>query len=261
MIYPKAVYIGNDLILAKVLHSRMLLPARDISMTPGILFDGFWELTTSKFLMNLIRPGMTVLDIGAAFGYFTLLSAYKTGENGRVISFEADPVNFQILKQNTYINNFHKRTTLVNKAVSDRVGKAKLHYKADNLYGMNSLVGKSDERSVEVDTVTIDSFLQQHNINNVSVIKMDVEGYEPYVMRGMKETIRNSKNLRIVFEFSPDHYRQGGVDPRDFLQEMESYGFPKVRKINESSGKLEELIPTDLTSDTVRMCYVAKDAG
>jgi hypothetical protein len=115
-------------------------------------------------------------------------------------------------------------------------------------------------RSLEVETVTIDSFLQQNNINHVSVIKMDVEGYEPYVMRGMTETIRNSPNLKIVFEFSPEHYRQGGVEPRDFLGELEGYGFRKIKKINESSGKLEDLTSADWSSDDIRMRYVSKDS-
>ena len=93
---------------------------------------------------------MTVLDIGAAFGYYTLLSADKVGEMGKVISFEPEPSNFAILEKNIFLNGFQKRVMLINKAVADKEGIALLHYKQDYVHGAPSLVGSSQEKTIEV---------------------------------------------------------------------------------------------------------------
>jgi len=68
--FTNAVYFGNDTVLARVRNFRMLLPTADIAMTPHMTLDAVWEPMISSFFKSLIRKGDTVLDVGAAFGYY-----------------------------------------------------------------------------------------------------------------------------------------------------------------------------------------------
>lgn len=254
----KGVYIGNGLILTKVFHYKMVLPAKDLSMTPCLLIDGHWEPMITKFFLNLISKGMVVLDIGAAFGYYTLLSADRVGGEGKVIAFEPEPSNFEIIEKNCFLNGFLKRLILVNKAVSDKEGVKKLYYNKDYVLGAASLIGSSQEDTIEVETISVDNFLRASNINSVDVVKIDVEGYEPLVIRGMIETIKNSKQIKIVLEFSPGYYRAINISPTNFLEELKEYGFITIKKIDDFTGRLEEIKTKDLASEDLFMCYLEK---
>ena len=255
--YRQTVYLGNNLILTEVFHYKMLLPTTDLSMTPGLILDGYWEPMVTKLFLDLLRPGMIVLDIGAAFGYYTLLSADKVGERGKVISFEPEPSNFEIIEKNIFLNGFQKRVMLINKAVADKEGTALLHYKKDYVCGAPSLVGSSQEKTIKVETITIDNFLHINNIKNIDIVKIDVEGYEPFVIKGMENTIQYTKRLIIILEFSPLIYRSIGISPESFLKTLLDQ-FTIVKKINLFNGKLENINSKDLKKNDLFMCYCEK---
>ncbi len=80
-----AVYLGENLALTRVLDRfKMYVDARDISLAPHLLLDGYWELWNTKVFRQLLRPGMHVVDVGANVGYYTLLAAAGVGPRGRV---------------------------------------------------------------------------------------------------------------------------------------------------------------------------------
>ena len=74
------MHLTEDTALALV-HGRLpiLVDTRDYSIAPHLLLDGFWKLSETEVFRNALRPGMTVVDVGASFGYFTLIAADAVG--------------------------------------------------------------------------------------------------------------------------------------------------------------------------------------
>lgn len=113
-----SVYIGNNRVLSKTIYGQKIICyASDISLTPHIIQDGYWENWITKVFLDIVKPGMTVLDIGANIGYYSLLAASRVGSTGKVISFEANPELADILASNFSINGYLNFSTVNNIAV------------------------------------------------------------------------------------------------------------------------------------------------
>ncbi|MBU3925958.1 FkbM family methyltransferase, partial [Patescibacteria group bacterium] len=175
-------------------------------------------------LKKILKPGMIFVDIGANIGYFSLVSAKLVGDQGQVYAFEPDPDNFNLLEKNIKANNY-KNIIAVNKAVSNKSGKARLYLEPDNLCA-HSLVAKNDNKFVEVETVILDEFLKDKKID---VIKIDVEGFEPVVLEGMKNIIKNNDKISIITEFYPEAIKKAGYSPEKYKNDLKDLGF----KLNE----------------------------
>lgn len=190
-----------------------------------------FEPFTRTLFKRALKHGATVLDIGAHYGYYSVIAAKRVGREGRVYAFEPAPTNFDILTRNIKLNEYTDVIEAVKKAVVEKRGKAMLslsrHF--DSTHHLHHSAGIS--KHVSVECITIDEFLRgQH----VDVIKMDIEGSEPYALEGMKRTVRRCDNLILFTEFAPDFLRRAGVEPLDYIHQLESMGF-NVRLIDEVS--------------------------
>ncbi len=221
---PKSVVVdGNRMILDK-----------DDSMRLSIL--GIYEPLMVKHFQERIKPGDTVLDIGAHIGYYTLMAAKRVGSKGQVYAFEPNIDNCALLTKNLKINGY-KNIVLVNKAVAQSSKKAKLFLSRTST-GMHSLIDidNDSKNSTMVDIVSLDDFFGK-NPPPVSVIKMDIEGGEYSAVEGMTTLLGKSKNLTLFIEFSPFSIKKAKRSPRGFLNLLQSYGF-KLYSINESRDLL-----------------------
>jgi FkbM family methyltransferase len=125
-----------------------------------------------------IKRGDVVVDVGAFPGDFTLHASSLVGESGKVIAIEAHPWNFALLKANVILNDL-RNVILVNKAISDREGKALLA-------GSGSGAHLSRSEGVEVKTTTLDKLLQDLGLARADVIKLDIEGAEVAALKGFQ---------------------------------------------------------------------------
>jgi FkbM family methyltransferase len=173
-----------------------------------------------KFLKKQIKPGMTVVDIGANIGFYSQLLLKIVGEKGSVHSFEPDKLNFSHLVANT---KKHKNSFVNNVAVSDRSGKIKLYRFALNVEFKTYEVEGESQDFTEIDCVSLDDYFK--NGQAVDVIKTDTEGYDYFVVMGMKELIKRSKNLVLITEFWPYMLAKAGVKPAQFIAELREMGF------------------------------------
>ena len=105
----------------------MYVLTRDLSLAPWLMLDGVWEEAITAVFRSLVAPGMTVVEVGANVGYFTLLAAELVGPRGRVHAFEPDPELFELLRDNVEVNAFDHRVTLHRRAVADFHGEARFH--------------------------------------------------------------------------------------------------------------------------------------
>ncbi len=190
----------------------------------GALAVGAYERSEAEFFAGLLRPGMTVVDIGANVGCYTALAAHSVGPSGAVIAFEPDPENFSFLTATVTLNNF-KNVTLAACAASDRVGEGTLFLSEDNK-GDHQIYDSGEQRRARtIQLTTLDAFLRERGIARVDVIKIDVEGAEASVLRGMAQTMRANPALRMIVEFWPYGLRNAHEDPVAVLQLLRSFGF------------------------------------
>lgn len=186
---------------------QIALPAAtDIYLTGGKSHPS--EINLAKFLILNLSEGDCFLDIGAHFGYFTLLSSHIVGEKGKVIAFEPAGKSFQLLKENTHRL---KNTTAFRQAVTDTNGNI-VFYEFPNLYSeYNSYDIKQFEnenwfqearpQKVEVAATTIDSLLKDQLLHP-QIIKIDVEGGEFKTISGGLHYLTNH-SPQVVMEYLP----------------------------------------------------------
>lgn len=203
-----------------------------------------FEQATTKLIESTVRPGMVVLDIGAHAGYYTLLAARGTGSEGRVYAFEPEPENFKLLTKNVEANGY-LNITPVNLAVCNEVGSRTLFVTSlDN--GRHSMYHHNlpESGQVDVDSITVDKFLEGEGWPAVGLIKVDVEGAESEVLEGMEELFSRSEDLKFIIEFNPYLLKNAGVDLLGFLDEPAKFGF-NVQYIDEQKGVID-LSPSQL---------------
>jgi len=171
---------------------------------------------------HFLRPGMTVVDVGANVGLLTRQFCRQVGKGGRVYAFEPDPLTFQFLQFNT--RSFQNKE-LTQCAVSDNHEPALLHLNPTSGAG-NSLLKEGDStESVPVACISLDEFLKQHGNPLVDVIKIDVEGAELRVLRGMRQTVARLPGLKVIIEYCPANLKGAGVAPREVFDELRSQRF------------------------------------
>jgi FkbM family methyltransferase len=209
---------------------RLWLPATDSSLNRDLLLRGSYEPDAVGTFFGALGPGMTVFDIGANIGYYTVLAASAVGAGGRVYAFEPDPRNLEVLQRNAALSR-GAPISVVPAAVGDREGTSSLFVNpADS--SINSLaranadvLGPGDtSRALPVSSLTLDTFVQQKGVVPPDVIKIDVQGAEMLVFSGAQEVL-SQRPVKIFFEFWPFGLQQLGTQPLTLLEFLIGKGF------------------------------------
>lgn len=206
---------------------RMFLADRNapsLNFVNSMVHDQY-EPETKAVLESLIRENMTVFDVGAHVGNYTLLAARLVGPKGHVYAFEAEPENFRLLKRNVELNGY-TNVTCVNKAVSNVCGTLILYVSRQG-NDRHSIVNQGSVAAaakVEVPAITLDAFVLSSGITRVDTIKMDIEGAEPMAFEGMTRLLQQRERLSIVMEFAPEILRRSGADTAGFLRALMKQG-------------------------------------
>ena len=233
------IRVGERSVLCRVLTNyKMFVDIHDEGIAPHLLMDGYWESWISQLMARIIQPGMTCLDIGANFGYFSLLMSGLAEGSGRTIAVEPNPHLLKFLRATKAING--SPFELVEAALSDDTGEAILtvnehEYGGGTIKPNELLPGKTQ---VKVPTISVDQLLEDKGIKRVDVIKMDVESVEPLVFAGMKKTIQANPQLQVVMEYTPANYEDAEGFTRLLFNHFEVNqirDFDDLVKMNESS--------------------------
>ena len=153
---------------------------------------GLYEPESSEFFRKTIVPGMICWDIGAQTGYYTCLFSHLSGPLGIVCAFEPMPENFRLLERNIAENGLQLRVTARNAACSDCAGTIAM----TAVSHMYVATPKSDQ-SLAVECVRLDT----QNLPAPDLIKIDVEGHEPAVLRGLSGLLAKRSPI-IVLELN-----------------------------------------------------------
>ena len=220
------IYAGDERALVRLNSGEYIcVDTNSLDSTDYLLG---WEMEADflPVFRSFLQPESVVLDIGANFGLYTVTSATFVKNRGRIYSFEANPHTFSLLKRTLYANRLtqHSNVIAVNALVGDSTGPRVLHYLPQFLGGATLTdIGQwgAEKRSVELDMVKIDEFLPKDL--SVDLVKIDVEGHEPFVIRGMQQTIRRSPAIRIFVEFVEEFLRHT-VGAEQFVKEIDLLG-------------------------------------
>jgi FkbM family methyltransferase len=209
---------GPESFRTKVEGSIMYFPKGDVNLAL-LMSTGLYEQSLRRFIHGFVKKGMVVVDIGAGFGYYTLLFAKLVGNRGRVHAFEPIPLRYNFLLANVIVNKL-TNVFVKNLAISNRSGLSKFYVHGET----SSLVYKKClEDVIDVNTITLDEYFEEYGEEKVDLIKIDAEGAEPYVILGAEETLKKTKI--IISEFFPEALQSSGYPPAEYLKMVINHNF------------------------------------
>ena len=166
---------------------------------------GYFEEDVCRYMLSLLKEGMTFIDIGAHFGFFSLLGSYLVGRKGSVLAFEPTPSTFRQLQKNVANYSGHPNIEIFNCAAYSEEREIKFYdygiqYSALNsAFGLRRKDGASFAKNeTKVEARKLDNILKERGINNVDLIKIDAESSEIHVLKGMTDTLKNSRPALIL---------------------------------------------------------------
>jgi len=211
----------RDSLLSNVVDFPIVLSISFSSKSKIMLRDleslwAYHEIYISNtYFHEVLREGMTVVDVGAHIGTYTTLAAEKVGKNGKVIAIEPEPKNYKQLLENIKLNNF-QNVIPKNIALFNHEGHEKLY--VSPLSSTHSLLFKKDAiSSIEVQTKTLDNLLEELNLKKVEIIKIDAEGAELPILKGAEKTLKTNPNIKIFV--ASYHYPAQVKEVCQFLNE------------------------------------------
>lgn len=217
---------------------------RDRIIARRLYWFHVYELEETELVKTLVRPGMTVFDIGANLGYYTLLFSALVGKRGRVVAFEPSPANLLLLRRNVAANSA-ANVAVLESAVADREGEVTLALSPDNFGGhsIGEIVNLAHAESVGVACTTVDATATRLDIRP-DFIKMDIEGAEVGALRGMHKTLTENEHVLLLCEFNPRALENCGATPEEFVRILDGMGFRFYRIA--TRARLQPLSPTEL---------------
>lgn len=210
------------------LESGNIFKIRNIDIVGVHIYKGEgFESETRQAIMSRISNGMTVLDIGANIGYYTVQIASKVGSDGKVIAFEPNPVVLEQLKENINLNKL-SNVIVVNLALSNNNGSSVFFTPEPGKEAHGSLKGNKTfitKQQFNVKTEKLDDVLSKLEIHNIDFIKMDVEGAEKGILEGSCCLLSNKHKPTIIFESAEHLCKPFGHRVIDVLVLLKSYGY------------------------------------
>ena len=204
--------LGRRYMVKQIHGYRMWLDLEDPGISRSLLLFGTREVDHKIMLERALRPGMTVLDIGANIGYYALMELGLIGESGRLVAVEPAPANVDLLKQSLALNGYD-HVAVVQGAISDRLGQRAFFLShmsnLNTFHAVGTGAAHLSGETIMVDTFTVPQVMASHGPPDL--VRMDVEGHEVEVINGMMDAIEAGEMTpMIIFEthisrYSPEH--------------------------------------------------------
>jgi FkbM family methyltransferase len=201
-----AVSLGNGNVVCRTLGKyRQYVIGRDIGFSPYVMLDGFWEYHVTEFVTRNVAGGMRVMDIGANFGYYTLLMADLIGTNGKVYAFEPNPTVAAMLEYSLRVNNFTSRAVIDRRAIWSSSANV-MNFSIPEISLTNAsvtgpigeTVSSADFTNLPVETVALDDL----PYDSIDFVKADIEGAEEKLWYGGKKFFARHPNVLCLLEFN-----------------------------------------------------------
>lgn len=266
-------YIAGDLrrLRWKLLKQRRQF--QDIRLQPGVRMRLFldsevsygiyaknFEMRERMFHNAFLRPGDIYLDVGANIGLFTLIAAHKVGNDGQVYALEPTSTSFQRLLTNIHLNRF-SNVSPFQIALSDAPGQVSMLVSLDGYDGRNSLTSPTAGEkftSEMVSALTLDQFVQeQHLDHKITMIKIDVEGWETHVLAGGRGILSATDAPILQIEFAEEARASAGSTTDELYRSLTSLGY-QLFSFEAEAGALAPVSPSQVKNGHLNV-IAAKD--
>jgi FkbM family methyltransferase len=229
----------------------IIIPTEEAGLLCYIARHGFenMEPDVRAVIKARVRQGDAAVDVGANIGLHALTLASIVGPSGSLTCFEPAPHIALALERSLRLNGFGDRAAVHRAAVADRSGQIRFHRAHHaSVSSLFPLTDAMTAEEIQVPVTTLDDAFPMGS--RVDFIKMDVEGAEPNIWRGMSRIVSENPELEIVLEWSSSHFRRSGWDPAAFMGEIGAAGFKPhliigrkgaqlTRPLSEDAGTLE----------------------
>lgn len=225
LVGPFAATFPDGSVLTQTIHNvKYFIDPDDLIIAPQMVIYRQWEADVSQVFHHLCRDSSVVVDVGANFGYFSVLAANLISNRGtgQVFAFEPNPKLAELLRRNVEINWSIAPVSIHQAAVADAAGEVQLYVpKGHGANASLSAPENVESLAVTVPAVRLDDVIPQDLA--VDVMKIDVEGHELSVLRGARAVIGRSPNLNLIMEWSRKQMLQAGIDPALVLAELAGF--------------------------------------
>jgi FkbM family methyltransferase len=198
------------------------------AISRDVCFTGRYEPQETAIVKSILRSGMTFIDVGANWGYFTLLAASLVGKGGRVLSLEPDPRLFPILGENVARSELGQVTVLPIAAATERGMLTLAGYdESQENFGLSKLVTVESEtkQTFQVKADSLDNILDYCRVDSVDLLKMDIEGAENFAIAGLKQSLLARRVKRLLLELHPVELAEHGSSAADVINSLHQAGY------------------------------------
>ena len=247
-LYGSPVRIGNywlkrlnkqNIQIVDIQGSRMELLLNDRGINADLFINRIREPQATRYVQKIMKPGWTVIEIGANIGYYAMMEARLVHW---VYAVEPGPSNYQQLIANVHLNGY-TNIDLHQLAIGDHNGE--VGFEIAKACNWSRIALANGDNNVTVRMQTLDSFVKENKIAHVDYLRMDVEGYEFAVIQGARKTIERDRPDMFI-EVHRDRLADYGHSQLDFMEMMANYGY-YIRKsyisaMEGPTGKISTLL-------------------
>jgi FkbM family methyltransferase len=224
----------------------VLEPFNENGVEKSIFQTGTYERGTLAIINSVLKEGERFVDVGANVGLMSLLAAKRVGPLGRVDAFEPLPEIRDLLYKSIEINNFHN-IHVHEHALGSSLGTMNIFRHPEVNRGSASLAwGNTEDLKTEIAIDTLDHSLSQSSAQTVSMIKIDVEGWELEVIKGGQETFTRDPKPIACIEFSRSRPLHGG-SLEEMFQLVQAFGYSGYI-LDKSKSTISRLKQIDISS-------------
>jgi FkbM family methyltransferase len=194
-----------------------------------VFLFNYYERNTIRHMRKILaaldkNKKITCFDVGANIGYYSLMMTTSlNGKQHQIHSFEPNPYTFNFLINNIEFNNF-KSIVPVKLGLSNQTQELEIYYNKKNLGTANTFQNKG-ALSANISLVRCDDYCHQNSIENIDLIKVDIEGGELNFIRGASGIIKDSKNLTLIIEIVEQNCKNAGYRAVELFDLIISLGF------------------------------------
>lgn len=200
-----------------------------------IAYTGFFELHLSEKFSHLASLGGEFVDVGANYGYYSLL--WAAADPGNIVTaFEAVPENASMLEENAQLNDMSKRIKIYNKALGRKRERMSFDLVEDTQTTWGGLT-HSKEKGFELEVVPLDEIWNKEKL--IELLKIDVEGAEVWVLEGAANLLKTSRIRNIFFEENLDRQEKLNIAPGSAIKLLEQLGY-QVVQLNKNESLVSE---------------------
>jgi FkbM family methyltransferase len=225
------IFYGDNRMLCRLLGDYLaFVDTHDFMLAPRLVADGFWEAWVTLALGRYVQPGFHCVDVGANYGYYTLLMAAAGEHGGRVLACEPNPLLAETyLPRNVALNGFQERVEVCRKVIGNVIHEQVDFVLHDGDYGTSWLerwVYPHRSEKIQLPATTLDSALSAWE--RLDLVKIDAEGAEALVWEGMQETLRRFPTVAVTIEL---HLQRDPPQVTSLLHQLEREGY-SLRHLN-----------------------------